>query len=710
MGGTAAYVSPKLQDECLLDLASAVVRVSRESRVPIEKLRAEYLARDAKQAWPGRTQDRWFHWFREACESLALRATIEPLALEDALQLVQDGAVMVGGTDRLVVLLGWDGKRAEIAAGEIDQRRKVTRPELLALLGRSADDEGGMSWVAVEQPDVSDASQARLLHDRPVRRLIQILRPEWSDIWLIIVFAFFAGVLSLATPIAVESLVNTVAFGQVLQPLVVLATLLFAFLSFAAVMQALQTFAAEIIQRRLFARVAADLAHRIPRVDQGKLGAAHGPELVNRFLDVVTLQKAAASLLLDGVSIVLATLVGMTVLAFYHPFLLGFDILLLLLVVSGIWLLGLGGVDTGIYESKQKYRLTSWLEDLMRCNRGFKAGGGAEFAIDRANLITANYLNARSKHFKILFRQILFVLGLQAVAGTVLLGGGGWLVIQESLTLGELVAAELIVSIILASLAKLGKHLESFYDAVAAVDKLGVLFDLEVERNDGLLTMPEGPGAEVHLNGVRCTTGGDKLRSGLTAHFKPGARVALLGGRRAGKSAVLTMLYGAQEPTGGSVQVEGIDPADLRPDVLRSYVAMVGDNEVFEGTIAENIHLGRPKVSPSVVRNALAAVGLLGDVQQMPEHVDTKLSPSGAPLSETQRRLLTLARAIAVEPKMLLIDASLDALPDADLSHVIATLNDTDRNWTVIVGTGRYDIASRLGETIILDSQSHPDH
>ena len=174
------------------------------------------------------------------------------------------------------------------------------------------------------------------------------MRPEWSDIWMILVFAFFAGVLNLATPIAVEALVNTVAFGRLLQPVLILAVLLFGFLAFAAVMQGVQTYVAEVIQRRLFARVAADFAYRFPRVASSSLDGKYGPELANRFLDVVTLQKVVASLLLDGVSIVLATLVGMTVLAFYHPWLLGFDVLLLIMIVAGLMVLGRGAVSSGI--------------------------------------------------------------------------------------------------------------------------------------------------------------------------------------------------------------------------------------------------------------------------------------------------------------------------------------------------------------------------
>ncbi len=672
----------------------------------MEHLRAEQLLRDAQQAWPGNEDSRWSRWLRETSECLALRSRVTELPLDDALHLAQDGALLVGGycdENGPAVLLGYDGWAAELAEGELDQRRRVTRSELQERLATPGDDSATAEWLVVEHPELNNADEARKLHDRPLRRLINIMRPEWPDIWVILVFGFFAGVLNLATPIAVEALVNTVAFGRLLQPVIILAALLFGFLAFAAIMQGMQTYVAEVIQRRLMARVAADLAYRLPRVDPSGLGNYYGPELVNRFLDVVTLQKVVAKLLLDGLGIVLATLVGMTVLAFYHPWLLGFDVLLLLLIVAGLRVLGSGAISSGIDESKMKYRLASWFEDIIRCHQGFKTDGGAEFAIDRSNRITAEYLSARRGHFQILFRQIVFLLALQAIAGTVLLGGGGWLVIQGQLSLGQLVAAELIVTTILSSMAKLGKHLEGFYDLVAAVDKLGTLFDLEVERHDGLMSIPDGEALGVKVTGLKRGGAASLLSEGITGEVAPGERVALLGARRSGKSALLKMVYGLEAPEAGHIEVGGSDPRDLRPDILRSRVALVDGIELFEGTIAENIHLRRTNVSTTDARSALSAVGMLDDVLRLPHGIETKLNASGRPLSDTQKRLLNLARGIAGRPRLLLIDGTLDGLPDDDLDFVCSALFSEDRKWTLVVATGKRAIADRFDRQIILD-------
>lgn len=647
---------------------------------------------------------------------MALRARVAELSVEDALHLSEDGALLVGGyQDGLgpVVLLDADGDRGHVADGEIDGRKTMTRSELEQRVGEAEGQSQEASpttpWLVIEHPELSDADEARHLHDRPFERLMRLLRPEWNDVWLILIFAFFAGVLNLSTPIAVEALVNTVAFGRLLQPVVILATILFAFLAFAAVMKAMQSYVAEIIQRRLFTRISADLAYRLPRVDHSRLGATYAPELVNRFLDVVTLQKVVASLLLDGVSIVLATLVGMTVLAFYHPWLLGFDVLLLALVSTGLYVLGRGAVSSGITESKMKYKLTSWYEDIVRCEVGFKTGG-EEFAIDRANQITAGYLNARRSHFTILFRQIVFVLALQAIAGTILLGAGGWLVIQGQLSLGQLVAAELIVTTILASVAKLGKHLEGFYDALASIDKLGVLFDLQIERHDGVMSLSAGgrDGSRVHAKGpaaVSFVKLGLPGVSGkpLSDHVVPGERVAIAGPSGSGKSQLMRVLYGLSSAASGHVEIDGADPSDVRPDLLRITIGLAGDPETFEGTIADNVRVGRPDVSTADARWALEEVGLLDDVLRLPDGIDTKINASGMPLSSTQLRLLSLARGMAGRPSLLLVDSLIDGLPDADADRIVAALCRPVHEWTLLVATGRRDIADRFDRTLSLN-------
>ncbi|QDU57596.1 peptidase domain-containing ABC transporter [Aeoliella mucimassa] len=687
-------------------LSATLVRICRECGVDIELLRAEQLLSEVQTAWPGEPRQMWGKWLVECCNSLALRAQTLEVTTDQIAELATDGAKLAGGfTDShgLQVIVGGNSKGIYLAEGPFEGSRFTPKPQFEQLVDEAGAHGEVAHWVVVEHPELSNVDSARELKHRPIRRLLRIVRPEWPDIWMILVFATVAGVLNLATPIGVEALVNTVAFGRLLQPVLVLAILLFGFLAFAAMMKAMQTYVAEIIQRRLFARVAADLAYRLPRVEGATHGKYYGPELVNRFLDVVTLQKVVANLLLDGVSIVLATLVGMAVLAFYHPWLLGFDFLLIIIVGVGLVVLGRGAIASGIDESKLKYKLTAWFEDVIRCPTGFKSDGGAEYAFDRANRLTSQYLKIRQAHFSILFRQIVFTLGLQAVAGTILLGVGGWLVIQGQLSLGQLVAAELIVTTILSSLAKLGKHLEGFYDLVAAVDKLGVLFDLPVERHSGIVdTLNTEHGLPVAFHSVRGNAGDFLVQHSLTGKIAAGERVAILGAAGSGKSTLARMLYGLESPAAGRVEIKGCEPRDLRPDVLRSVVAVAGEVELFEASILENLHLGRPGVTVNQAHKVLESTGLLESVYKLPDGLETHLLPNGRPLSSVQQKLLMLARAISGNPQLLIVDGLLDALPDEQLSQAIDLLLSPAANWTVVVMTSRPEIAAQFDRRLQL--------
>lgn len=690
----ASVISPPT-----VDLAETLVQIAHEREINLEHLRAAQLLAEARHAWPGEAEEMWPKWLSESATSVGLRTREVEIPVFEAFDLVEDGALLVCNlpeADNSLILLDCEGSHVTLVNPAAKQRQRITRAEVVALMrADSGSDENGSAqrprWLIVEDLELSHEPSATFYH-RPFARLVALLRPEWSDIWVVAVFAFFAGVLSLATPIAVESLVNIVAFGRLLQPLLILALMLFGFLVFASLMRALQTFVVEIIQRRLFVRVAADLAYRLPRVSQKSLMGQYGPELANRFFDIVTLQKVVAQLLLDGLAIVLTTLVGMTVLTFYHPWLLGFSVLLLGTVVSGIWILGRGAIASGIEESKQKYQLGAWLQELLRCPIGFKSAGAAEFALDRANQLTADYLKSRRRHFRALFGQLLFILGLQAVAGTVLLGFGGWLVIRGQLTLGQLVAAELIVATILSSLAKLGKHIEGFYDVVAAVDKLGYLFDLEIEPQDGQLALQANGGVRLRVTDVKYAL----TEPSFSLEVEAGQRVALLSPMHAGSTALFGMLYGLRIPELGHIEIEHTDPRDLRLDVLRDTVALARGVEIITGTVAENIHLARPGVSMTDLREALHAVGLLDDVLRLPEGIDAKLNAIGAPLNATQRQLLMLARAVAGKPRLLLIDGVLDTLGDDQLNQVCEMLQHEERDWTLLVATNRRDIAKRF--------------
>jgi putative ABC transport system ATP-binding protein len=543
-------------------------------------------------------------------------------------------------------------------------------------------------------------------HQPPLRRLFALLKPERRDIWLVVVFAALIGLLSLATPIAVQAVVNLVALAQAFQPLLALSIMLFVLLSFSSALQIAQIYLVEVVQRRLFVRVAADLAWRLPRVHASFYDRSHGAELVNRFLDVLTVQKAAAALLLEGVSLALQVFTSVILLSFYHPYLLAFNTLLIVSIAYIMFGLGRGAIKTVIKESKIKYQMVAWLEEIAHNQLAFKFNHGPQLAQERVDAIAHEYLNARHGHFRILLRQNIGALALYTAASTALLAIGSILVMEKQLTLGQLVAAELIVSAVLASFAKLGKQLEVFYDLMAAVDKLGHLIDIPTERRQGIAmegqrTRP----ATVLIQDVNFThNSGTRVLRAFNLSLMAGERVALLGVEGSGKSTLADLLTGQREPQEGRIELEGFNLQELKLDTLRRRIALVRHVEIFEDTILENLRVGRYHLDIDQLRGALDAVGLLNEFRNLPEGLQTHLATNGAPLSTGQLRRLMIARAIVGYPSLLVIDSLLDEMEEESFRRISSTLLSPQAPWTLLLLTRNPGIATLCGRVVHLSA------
>jgi len=641
------------------------------------------------------------HWplLAAACDRVGLRLVRSERSWEAARELLSTGTLVARGAQGWLLIREATGGKLAIYRPGQDQEASLTQEDLLSELGAAAADSE-VSWGLVQsQAPAGPISPAEKVS--PGRRVMSLFAPDRRDIRTLVVFSLVVGVLSLATPIAVEALVNTVAFVGLLQPIVVLALVLATCLGFAAVIRALEALVVELIQRRVFVRVATDLAYRLPRVQRGALDRVHGPELVNRFFDVTTVQKVGSKLLLDGITAALSAAIGLLVLAFYHPLLLAFDVILLASLVVIVFVLGRGSVKTAIKESSAKYAVADWLEELLRHPLAFHLAGGQELALDHADTLANDYLDRRKTHYKIVFRQLVSALALQVVTSTLLLGLGGWLVKIGELTLGQLVASWLIVSLVLNAVAKLGRQLEGVYDLLAAADKLGVLIDLPLEVESGE-EPPRGPGpASVRLQGLRQSwPGGVTTFAKVDLTIEPGQSLAVYGPSGSGKSTLLELIQGQRPCSGGSIEFDGVELRSLRLASLRPLIGLARSREVIRSSVANNVRLGL-NLSLEEVQGALEAVGLWEEIQELPDGLDEQLSSYGRPLSEGQADLLALARVLASRPRLLLIDGLLDGLDEEALERVTQTLTQSS-TWTLIVATRRRDVAERFGRQVRL--------
>jgi len=534
--------------------------------------------------------------------------------------------------------------------------------------------------------------------------LAKLLRPERKEVGVVLTYGIGVGLLSLAVPIGVQALVSIVTFGSLSQPLLFLVLAVFFGLAMAAWFRALQTVVVEKLQIRFFSQVAIELSARLPRVRTDRISGSPFPELVNRFFDVLVVQKSSATLLLEGFALILQTIIGLVLLAFYHPALLAFDLLLVLAMVFVIFGLGRGAVRTAIAESVQKYRVAAWLEELAGKSLSFRNVEARHLALLRTDALVVEYLRARRAHFRILFRQVIGALSLQAVASSALLGLGAVLVIRNQLTLGQLVAAEIVVTNVLSSLAKFQKQLEAFYDLAAGLDKIEGLIELPLERDESLQRVEASGPAAVQLKETAFSYGNPGFTLGpLRFDIAAGSRVALQGPNGSGKSTLIDLFYSMKQPTSGTLSLDGVDYREVGPEELRRHMSLVRGIEVVAGTVLDNIVFGRKDISSSDAKEALRRVDLLEEVMRLPNGVSTVLTENGSPLSVAHAQALMIARAIAGRPRLLIVDDCLEQIDTASRRVTLDSLLSADSSWTLILSTQDPDLARRCDEVIDLE-------
>lgn len=540
----------------------------------------------------------------------------------------------------------------------------------------------------------------------PLMRLWDMLIEDKRDLFVLFTYTLITGFISLAVPLAAQALVNTIAAGIFLQPLIVLSLLVLAGLVFSSILRIMKLSLVENLEQRIFARITLLLSERIPEIKAAALTDEYMPELINRFFDVVNVQKAWGKLLLEMPTALLQVFVGLLLMAFYSPFLLAFDLIIIIFVTFATAVLGIGGLRTSIAESVLKYRLAEWLEDMGRCQTSLKTNGTSQYLNQRTDNLVMKYLGARRAHFAVLFRQALGTYLFQALASAGILAVGGWLVINRQLTLGQLVAAEIVVLTVLAALEKLIRNCDTFYDLLTGLHKVGHLTDLPLERSNGIELPFNNCGLSVACRGIRFSYNqGREILAGVDLRLQAGERASLVGASGAGKSTIASILCGLHEASNGTIEMAGLDIRDIDLKSLRRSVGLVGDtNEIFEGTIEDNVSLGRSFVSHQDVRWALELAQFSDDLVNAPYGLSTMLVSGGRNLSRGQVQRLLIARAVAERPRLLILDEAFTGIDERTKLKIIDALFAPENLWTVLDISHDAEVVMRSSKVYVLSN------
>jgi putative ABC transport system ATP-binding protein len=531
----------------------------------------------------------------------------------------------------------------------------------------------------------------------PFGQLYRLATLEKSTIVTAMLYGIASGLLSLAAPVAVQLLVTSIAFQGTRQPIVVLVSLVSLALALAVVTRSLQAYVVERLQERLFVRFALDLGQRLSLAEREGLKERGGTDLVHRFFDIMTLQKGAATIFLDSIFIVLEVFFGALLLAFYHPLLLAFSVILISLSIAVIFGLGQGAVKTSVKESKAKYHAASNLTDIVLATVNRREG--VTRALERNEELTIEYLEARRKHFKYVFRQTIGFYSIYAIATSALLGVGGALVSIGSITLGQLVAAELVVTATVGGLSKLGKHLENIYDMAASVDKLSAFGEIPLRKQSGL-RLPKGP-FEILVRNVAVGPLSD-----LSFRIPGGTLVVVSGPENSGKSSVLDAIFGERTPKAGEVLLAGHRFSELDPEQVRQRMFMVRELDALSTYVDQNKTLEdylSMRCSKSAIlrlEQVMRETGLIDLVNRLPAGVRTKLHVLN--LSRSEIILLEATRAVLEEASVLAIEGlRIDSAIDL---KILRAIRKSRPNMTVLVTANKTEALPVSGQILELPS------
>jgi ABC-type bacteriocin/lantibiotic exporter with double-glycine peptidase domain len=538
--------------------------------------------------------------------------------------------------------------------------------------------------MAVEGP--SHGSQISLT--KFFRIFAEILKPESNFYWLAVVYGIGISLLSLATPISVQMLINTVANTAMPAPLVMLSITLFVLLIFSSLLYALRIHLMELFARRFYARMVSEISliaiyAQNPFFTDNTRGA-----LFNRYFDVLVVMSRLPILVLDGFSILLGITVGFVLVSLYHPLFLIFT-LVIIAMIWAIWLIwGSRAIRAAFDVSHTKHGTAMWLEQIGESNGFFKSQQRVDYAIAETDRATHAYLNARRRYFRQHFSQTLAFLFLYASASAVLLGLGGWLVIQSELTLGQLVAAELVLSAAFFGVAQLGTYLQYFYELCAAGEEVAQFFDVEQEAPTGDDPII-GSDHTLVFRKVRASARHEEAEMDLAI---PTGAIVMASASQHGLQRMFTnVLKRYQLPTSGYVTLGGTDIKDIEAHHLRMTIYVLDRPSFVPMTVRQYLSLSCATGESWRMLDALEAVGLTDAIAGLDKGLDTAVAATGFPLSTVELLKLKLASAILARPRVLVLTRLFDLIEAEDLARALTTLR--EQAFTTVIYFSARDAA-----------------
>ncbi len=539
------------------------------------------------------------------------------------------------------------------------------------------------------------------------QRLVGLLKLDKKDISQTFYYAIFAGLVNLSLPLGIQAIINLVQGAQISTSWIILVILVTAGVAFVGVLQLMQIRIIENVQQKIFTRASFEFSYRFPKIKMSELRNFYPPELANRFFDTLTAQKGLAKILVDFPAALLQIVFGLMLLSFYHPFFIIYGILLLLLAYVVFKYTAKRGLETSLKESKSKYKVAHWIQEIARSIVSFKLSGKTNLALHKNDVLVTEYLSARESHFKVLVLQFIQMIGFKVLVTAGLLLIGGILVLNQEMNIGQFVAAEIIILLVIGSVEKLITGLESVYDVLTSLEKLGQVVDKDLEPQEGEKPFKNDEGFTIELDRVSYSVpeGKNNILNDISMHITESCTILIQGSNGSGKSTLLRLIAGLITPDRGSVYINNVELSGINLNYYRAHLGQsLTEESPFEGTILENITFGDTSIPFEDVYWALEKAGLTQFVKEQPKGLKTILYPEGKQMSYTISKKIVLARSIVRKPKLLILKDPLDQFDDAEVTRIMDFLTHPSNPWALVVVSQNQKWAARCGRVINIEN------
>ncbi len=539
------------------------------------------------------------------------------------------------------------------------------------------------------------------------QRLTGLLALDKRDILQIFYYAIFAGLVNLSLPLGIQAIINLIQGAQVSTSWIVLVVLVTLGVAFTGTLQLMQMRIIENIQQKIFTRSSFEFAYRFPKIKMHELRNYYPPELANRFFDTLIVQKGLSKILIDFPASFLQIVFGLLLLSFYHPFFILYGLLLVLLIYVVFKFTVQRGLETSLDESKNKYKVAHWIQEIARSLVSFKLSGRTSHALDKNDTLVADYLDSRESHFKILVLQFIQMIGFKVLVTAGLLLIGGLLVLNQEMNIGQFVAAEIIIILVISSVEKMILGLETLYDLLTSLEKLGQVVDKELEPQNGEKPFKKGEGFVVELEDVcyNVPERDKKIIDNVSLTITPACTILLQGSTGSGKSTLLRIIAGILEPDSGKVFVNNVALQGMNLSYYRSHLGQsLSEETPFEGTILNNITFGDKSITQEEVYWALEKTGLTEFVKEQPQGLNTILYPEGRQLPYTISKKIVLARSIVSKPKLLVLKDPLDQFGEKEAERIMDFLTEPNNGWALVIVSENPKWIKRCGRIITMEN------